>query len=106
LVNDRTQRPTRERRRWEARGFPPADRARLTGCALTAAVVAAPFCALLYGWNVALAVMSAALTATAYLAQNAARTADPTMRRRLRTAVFVNALLALGCVVALVARLT
>lgn len=105
-MNDRTKRPPNARRTTNARAMPRIDRARLPGCLLTAAMAAAPFCALLYGWNAGLAVMSAALVATAYLARSAARVADPRTRQRLRTAVLVNALLALGCALALAVRLT
>ena len=101
---NRTQRPTRDERRAHARALPRPDRVRLTGCVLAAALVAAPFLALLYGLNAALAVMTLALTATAYLARTAAGAADAATRQRLRTAVVINVVLALVCAIVLVMR--
>ena len=81
------------------------DRAHLTGCLLSGAIVAAPFLALLYDAAAGLAVMTVALGATAYLAGDAARGVIEPTRRRLLTAATVNALLAAACVAALIARL-
>jgi hypothetical protein len=84
-----------------------ARRARLAGCLLGGAILAAPFLALLYDPTAGLAVMAVALGATALLAAGAARRpeVDRERRRRLRLAVGVNAILAAVCGLALVARL-
>ena len=106
MVNRTTPRPTSDERSVRARTYARGDRTRLTGCVLTAAVAAAPFFALLYGLNAALAVMTMALTVTAYLARTTAgRAANPATRQRLGMAVVVNVLLAVGCAIALVVRL-
>ena len=83
------------------------ERERLLGCGLALAIVAAPFLALLYNLDAALAMTALALAATAALAAHAARsgTGDPALRPRLLTAAALNALLALVCVVALIVRL-
>jgi hypothetical protein len=65
-------------------------------------MVAAPFLALLYDVAAGLAVMAAGLGATAYLAEDAARTADEGQRRRLRRFAVANGILAVVCLVALV----
>lgn len=74
------------------------------GCFFGAAMLAAPFLALLYGWNAGLAVMAAALAATTGLAIQAGRTAPPEVRRRLLPVAVVNGLLAAACLVALIWR--
>ncbi len=63
------------------------------------AMVAAPFLALLLNWSAGLAVMTAGLSATAWLLWDAGRHAELDQRRtRLTYAVAgVNALLALAC---------
>jgi VIT1/CCC1 family predicted Fe2+/Mn2+ transporter len=65
--------------------------------ALVAAMVAAPFLALLYGGNAALVALCAGLLATAFLAFDASRRSDldPSVRRRLHAAVAINLGLAL-----------
>lgn len=69
----------------------------------------APFLALLYALAAGLAVMALALGATALLAVEAARGvpsgASPRLRRRLLGLAVANGVLAVGCVVALIARL-
>jgi hypothetical protein len=83
-----------------------ANRARLAGCLLAGAILAAPFLALLYDPTAGLAVMALALGATALLAFDAGRrSAGDGARRRLRVAAGVNAALAAACVAAAVARL-
>ena len=64
---------------------------------LVAAMVVAPFLALLYGANAALVALCAGLLATAFLALDAARRAnpDPLVRRRLHAAAWINVGLAL-----------
>jgi VIT1/CCC1 family predicted Fe2+/Mn2+ transporter len=70
-----------------------------------AAMVAAPFLALLYDLTAGLAVLTVALAATAYLAIDAAREAEPILRRRLRILGGVNAALGLIALGLLAARL-
>lgn len=82
----------------------PVDPRRLAAYAFAAAMVLAPFLALIYGWNVGLAVMAFALAATTYLAIDAARAADAATLPRLRRMIAVNAALCLLCVVVLVLR--
>ena len=77
------------------------ERARLAGCLLGGAILAAPFLALLYDATAGIVVMTLALGATAFGAAQTARTAGEPGRRRLRAAAVVNALLALGCAAAL-----
>lgn len=81
------------------------DRTRLVGCALAAAVTVAPFLALLYGLDAALAVMALALGAAAGAAREAARGVDGAARDRLRVAAVANGCLAVACAAALVWRL-
>jgi len=80
------------------------DRTRLVGCALAGAVTVAPFLALLYSVDAALAVMALALGATAWAAREAARGVAGAARDRLRVAALVNALLALACAAIVVWR--
>ena len=95
--------PSTEEGRFDRRGPATAGPALLVGCLLAGAVVAAPFLALLFARAAGLAVMGLALGATAYLTRDAARSAAPALRRRLLVAAAVNGVLALACVVALVA---
>jgi hypothetical protein len=67
-------------------------------------MVTAPFLALLFDVAAGLAVMAIGLGATAYLAAEAAGRAEPETRRRLRGFAVVNGVLAVACVVVLVAR--
>lgn len=78
---------------------------RLIGCGLGGAMVVAPFLALLFDVAAGLAVMAAGLGATAYLARDAARTAEEGARTRLRWFAVVNGMLAIACVVVLAIRL-
>lgn len=55
-----------------------------------AAMVLAPFLALLYDLNAGLAVMAAALIATTVVTIDAARVAEPLLRRRLLILAWVN----------------
>ena len=83
------------------------DRERLLGCSLALAIVAAPFLALLYDLDAALAMTALALGATAALAAQAARSGigGSALRPRLLTAAAINGLLALTCLVILIVRL-
>ena len=75
----------------------------LVGCGFGGAMVAAPFLALLFDVAAGLAVMAVGLGATAYLAEDAARTAGVD-GRRLRWFAVVNGVLAGVCLVAVVIR--
>lgn len=77
-------------------------RARLGAIALSAAVVAAPFIALLYNIVAGLIVMAAALAATTYLLAEAVSAAPGHTRRWLRLTVAINLALAAACVAAAV----
>jgi hypothetical protein len=57
---------------------------------LVAAMVVAPFLALLYDLNAGLGVMAAALIATAIVTLDASRVAEPPLRRRLLLLAWVN----------------
>ena len=83
------------------------EREHLLDCSLVLTIVAAPFLALLYNLDAALAMSALALAATAVLAAQAARsgTGDRSLRPRLLTGAALNALLALACVVALMVKL-
>lgn len=81
-----------------------SDRARVVGCAFTAAMVAAPFLALLYGPTAGLAIAAVALSATAFLAADATRVAPAEARRRLIVAAVLNGGLALACLAVLTIR--
>ncbi len=79
---------------------------RIITLVFAAAMVAAPFLALLYDLTAGLAVLTVALAATAYLAIDSAREAEPVLRRRLRILGGVNAALGLIALGLLAARLT
>lgn len=78
---------------------------RLAGVGFAAAMVAAPFLALIYGLGIGLLVMAVALGATAFLAFNTASTAEPAIRRRLTVLGGVNATLAILCAAGAIVRL-
>lgn len=81
----------------------PTPRA-LVGCGFGGAMVVAPFLALLFDVAAGLAVMAVGLGATAYLAEDAGRTAEVGVRRKLRWFAVVNGVLAGVCLVVLVVR--
>jgi hypothetical protein len=74
------------------------------GLALGLAILVAPFLALLYGIEAGLVVMSMALAAVGLLAVLAARSAEPDLRQRLLLVSSVNLVLALICLLVLLAR--
>ena len=82
------------------------ERPRFVGCAFGAAILAAPFLALLYGPVAGLTVSTLALAATAYLAFEGARGAEGGARRRLRAAGAVNVVLAAVCAAVVLALVT
>lgn len=71
-----------------------------------AAMVAAPFIALLYDINIGLGVLTLALLATAYAAYDATRAAEPEMARRLKILAAVNGVLGLLAAVLFLVRMT
>jgi hypothetical protein len=74
------------------------------GLALGSAILVAPFLALLYGLEAGLLVMSLALAAVGLLAVLAARSAEPDLRQRLLLVASINLVLALICLLVLLAR--
>lgn len=70
------------------------------------AVVLAPFLALLFSLTAGLAVMTAALAATSYVAFDVSREAAPESAQRLRLLAAANAVLALIALGLLIARLS
>lgn len=92
----------------EGRETPVLTNQRIITYLFVAAMVAAPFLALLYDLAVSLAVLSVALAATTYLALDAARDAEPVTRQRLLALGGANAVfcvLALGFLAARLANL-
>lgn len=79
---------------------------RIVAYLFAAAMVAAPFIALIYSVNAGLAVMCLALLATAYAAHDASRAAAPELARRLTLLAGVNGLLGLIAAGLLIARLS
>ena len=82
----------------------PGDRPPVLGYALGLAILAAPFLALLYGLDAGLAVMALALIAVALLAVLTGQNAEPDLRQRLFVVGAVLAVLALACLLLLLAR--
>jgi hypothetical protein len=80
------------------------DPRKIAGYAFVVGMVLAPFFAAIYGWNVGLAVMALALGATAYLALDALRVADESVRGRLRLLLGINIVLCLICLGAFLVR--
>lgn len=78
---------------------------RIVTYVFAAAMVAAPFIALLYDINAGLAVLTLALLATAFAAHDASQAATPEMARRLRVLAGVNGVLGLIAAGMLLSRL-
>jgi hypothetical protein len=78
----------------------------MIGCGFGGAMVAAPFLALLFDLAAGLAVMAIALGATAWLALDAARGAEPAMRWRLRIVASANGVLMAACLIVAAIELT
>jgi len=78
----------------------------LKAIGFTLAIVIAPFLALLYSMNLALAVLALALGFTTWLTWQVGVTAGPAHRSRLRAAAGLNAVMMLATVGILVLRLT
>lgn len=83
----------------------PEGRTERIGCGLALAMVAAPFLGLLYGPNAGLAMATAALAATAFVAWGVSRTAAGEDGRRMAVAAVLNGVLAVIALVLLVYRL-
>ena len=69
-----------------------------------AAIVIAPFVALLYDVTAGLAVLVVALGLTAYVAQDVAQGVESDLRQRLTLVAYLNAALAIGAAGLLLAR--
>lgn len=80
------------------------ERSPLVGLLLGLAILAAPFLALLYGFDAGLIVMALALAAVGLLAVLAARTAEAELRQRLLVVAAVNAVLTFACLILLLVR--
>lgn len=78
----------------------------LKAVAFTLAIVLAPFLALLYSLNLALAVLALALGFTTWLTLQAAEAAGAAHRSRLKAAAALNAVMMLATIAILVLRLT
>jgi hypothetical protein len=81
------------------------DPRQAAGYLFAGAMVAAPFLALLFGWNAGLAVLAFALAATTFLTLDALRRAPSELRPRLRWLAALNGVLTLFAVVILVVRM-
>jgi len=81
------------------------QRVNLKAFLLTLAIVFAPFLALLFGIEAALAVLAAGLGFTVWLTWMASNTAGPVQRSRLRTMSILNVVLLLVVVAILVVML-
>jgi hypothetical protein len=77
---------------------------RAIGCLFAGAMLAAPFIALLYDVDAGLIVMALGLIATAYLCFDTMKSAEPPIRDRLRTVVFINLVLAAALVMFVIVR--
>lgn len=96
----------RERDRAEMDAIRRQQVSTLKAFGLTLAIVAAPFVALLYGLNLALAVLALALAFTTWLTWQGAGMVAPAMGSRLKVAAGLNAVMMLATIVILVLRLT
>jgi hypothetical protein len=66
------------------------EKRRIVGCGFGAAIVVAPFLALLYGTKAGLAVLASALTLTLYAVVQAMDDDDDLVRRRLTILAAIN----------------
>lgn len=71
-------------------GLSEEERRRIVGCAFSAAVIAAPFIALLYSQTIGLAVLAIALGCTAYFAFDVHLQTIGSERRRLLILALIN----------------
>jgi hypothetical protein len=96
----------RERDREEMAAIRRQQVATLRAFALTLAIVAAPFVALLYSFDLALAVLALALGFTTWLTWHGAGMVAPAQRTKLKVAAGLNAAMMVAAIVILVLRLT
>jgi hypothetical protein len=99
----------RSQRERDAREMEAIRRQRLVtirAVAFTLAIVMAPFLALLYSLNLALAVLALALGFTTWLTLHATSVAGAAYRSQLRVAAGLNAAMMLATLTILVLRLT
>lgn len=80
--------------------------ATLKAIGLTLAIVIAPFLALMYSMNLALAVLALALGFTTWLTWQVATTSGPVHRSRLKAAAALNGMMMLATLGILALRLT
>jgi hypothetical protein len=78
---------------------------RLITYLFAAAIVVAPFVALLYDITLGLAVLVVALGLTAYVVLDVAQGVEPELRQRLTLVAYLNAALAVGAAGLLLARI-
>ncbi len=99
-------RSQRERDRAEMDAIRRQQVATLKGFALTLAIVAAPFVALLYSVDLALGVLAVALGFTTWLTWHATAVVSSAHGTQLKVAAGLNAAMMLATIVILVLRLT
>jgi hypothetical protein len=85
-------------------GRKPIEPRRLVGYAFVAGMVVAPFLAIVYGLDVGLGVMVLTLVASAYIGIDSYRTADDTVKPRLRSLIAIVIALAAICFLVLALR--
>lgn len=76
------------------------------GCVLAGAMAAAPFLALVFGWNAALVVLAIATLTTSWLAWDGSRQADPERRPSLLLSAGMNLVFAIVAIWMLISRNT
>lgn len=96
----------RERDRQEMAAIQRARQVNIKAIALTLAIVIAPFLALLYSMDLALAVLALALGFTTWLALQVASVSGPAYRSRLRMAAWLNGAMMVATLAVLALRLT
>jgi len=88
------------------KGIPEDERRRLIGCAFSAAIIAAPFLALLVSVQAGLIVLVLALATAGWFAFEASADAEEPFRKRLRLLALANALFMIAALGALVWTVT
>jgi hypothetical protein len=87
-----------------AEGFSEEEKRRIAGCGFGAAILIAPFIALLYSERIALAVLALALGSMTAFALDASRDAPEPLRRRLLVLAAIDGLFLTVTIAALVLR--
>lgn len=105
-MTDSGFRSQRERDQREMAAIQRARMVNLKAMGLTLAIVIAPFLALLYSMNLALAVLALALAFTTWLTWQAVAMVSPAYASRLKAAAVLNGLMTLATVMILALRLT